>query len=78
MGVGSLLCSAASLSEALQNYENSTLGIKPVHFCVLFIPVSKNFVSEVLPLVDTVVLGAHRLLNLCPLLLHRKILLVVV
>ena len=78
MAVGSLLCSPAPLPEALRNYENSTLGIKPVHFCILFIPVSKNFVSEVLPLVDTVVLGAHRLLNLCPLLLHRKILLVVV
>ena len=78
MAVGSLLCSAAPLPEALRTYETSTLGIKPVHFCILFIPVSKNFVSEVLPLVDTVVLGAHRLLNLCPLLLHRKILLVVV
>lgn len=56
MAVGSLLCHCAPLSEALRNYENSTLGIKPIHFCVRFIPVFKNFVNEVLPL-DTVVLG---------------------
>lgn len=53
-----------------------------LHFCILFsfavLVISKSFISDVLILVNSVVLRTHLLLSLCRLLLHRKIMLPVV